>query len=203
MAARTKRGRLDRMMRAVLRHCPPRFALTPDQHGFLSMAALVQALRTDLPSVCNDEVVSIAREEHERFEFVAGRVRARYGHSERVPVERESTPPPLWLYHAAPAAAAATVLEEGLRPMRRTHVHLTTDRGYARSAAVGEARPVLLVVDATRAHGAGVRFYEATARVWLSDPVPAEFVALAAAEAPGDSAARIRAIFESLADDEP
>ena len=203
MAARTKRGRLDRMMRAVLRHCPPRFALTPDQHGFVSLSALVEALRLDFPSVVTDEVVAIAREEHERFEFVAGRVRARYGHSERVPVERESTPPPLWLYHAAPAAAAAKVLEEGLRPMRRTHVHLTTDRGYARSAAVGEARPVLLVVDAGRAHGAGVRFYQATSRVWLSDPVPAEFIALAAAEATGDAAERIRAVFEGLADDEP
>ncbi len=61
--------------------------------------------------------------------------------------------------------------------MQRQYVHLSTDQDTARS--VGQRRaetPVILVVRAREAYAAGVQFYLGNEDIWLSDPVPPEFI---------------------------
>lgn len=66
---------------------------------------------------------------------------------------------------------------EGLRPMRWQFVHLSADRDTARAVGVRQAsEPVLLVVAARVAAGAGVAFYAGNDTVWLADSVPARFI---------------------------
>lgn len=81
------------------------------------------------------------------------------------------------LHHGTSPAAAAVVLEEGLRPMGRQHVHLSTDTAMARSVGARKASPpILLVVRAREAHDAGVALSVGDDRAWLADAVPAAFL---------------------------
>ena len=63
--------------------------------------------------------------------------------------------------------------------MNRQYVHHALEQATA--LEVGRRKdqaPVLLQVEAQRAHLSGVTFYEGNALIWLSDEVPAEFIKL-------------------------
>jgi putative RNA 2'-phosphotransferase len=67
--------------------------------------------------------------------------------------------------------------------MKRQYVHLSAD--HAMAQAVGRRKSgtiTVLVVDAARAHMAGVTFYPAGNGVWLTSHVPAEFIRVDASD---------------------
>src|SRR5262249_28088765 len=105
------------------------------------------------------------------------RVRARYGHS----VELEEKPhpgmPPTTLYHGTTHRFLPKILDSGLQPIKRQFVHLSPDRRTARE--VGRRRdqePVILAIDGHAAHEAGIQFYPRGKGIWLSDPIPPQFL---------------------------
>jgi len=119
----------------------------------------------------------IARSGTPRFELAGGRIRARYGHSRPEVAAPAPAPPPVLLYHGTSPAAAARILAEGLRPMRRRYVHLAVDPATARRVGARHAKePRLLGVRAAAAAAAGVRFFPAVPGIWLADPVPPAFI---------------------------
>ncbi|MFU0810755.1 MAG: hypothetical protein ACFWTL_03680 [Atopobium sp.] len=64
--------------------------------------------------------------------------------------------------------------------MERQYVHLSADIPTA--LEVGrrrDAKPALLIVDAKRASASGIGFYKGNGSVWLADPIPPEYLALA------------------------
>lgn len=68
-------------------------------------------------------------------------------------------------------------MREGLLPMSRQFVHLSTDVEMAWAVGSRHAsRPVVLHIDATAAHAAGIPFYKGNDKVWLADEVPPRFV---------------------------
>jgi putative RNA 2'-phosphotransferase len=119
----------------------------------------------------------LARPGKRRFEMKNGCIRALYGHSLATRIEKVPSTPPRHLYHGTAPATARIIRQEGLRPMNRQYVHLSADRQTA--AAVGRrkaSRPVILVVDATAAHTAGIPFYRGNDVVWLADAVPPAYI---------------------------
>ena len=111
-----------------------------------------------------------------RFEVCSGLVRARYGHSvSRCDTGTPATPPDV-LFHGLPLSTIAEVIRDGLRPMGRAHVHLTSDTEYAGRVAVNRGEGTVLTVLARPAHEVGVRFYPAGPHVWLADPIPSHFL---------------------------
>lgn len=168
-------------MAHALRHDPQRYGLELDQDGWASVGDLLDGLRStsqrwrDVTRADVEEMV--ARSAKRRFELDAGRVRALYGHSVPVRITTEPQLPPPVLYHGTTPAAAATILVEGLRPMRRQYVHLSADAATA--ADVGRRRthaPVVLRVAAREAAAAGTSFWPGTEAVWLAERVEAGFV---------------------------
>jgi len=96
-----------------------------------------------------DITTIMAESEKQRFELHAGRIRAFYGHSTAEKVEEQPVTPPMLLYHGTTAQAAAAILKEGLRSMKRQYVHLSTDEQTARVVALRRtSKPVILHVDA-------------------------------------------------------
>ena len=61
--------------------------------------------------------------------------------------------------------------------MKRHHVHLSGDRDAAKAVGARRGTPVVLVVDAARMHRDGHRFYLSENAVWLTDRVPARYLA--------------------------
>jgi putative RNA 2'-phosphotransferase len=84
-------------------------------------------------------------------------------------------PPPV-LYHGAVAAVLPAIREQGLTPMRRHHVHLSSDRATATRVGARRGAPVVLVVDAHAMHAAGHAFHISANGVWLVDRVPPSFI---------------------------
>lgn len=172
--------RLSRLLSLVLRHRPGDFGLTLDPHGWVSVDALLEAIRRQRgwEDVSPEDLEAVVRlPGRQRFEIRDGRMRALYGHS--VPVQPEGSPqrPPEWLYHGTAPERLPAILSEGLRPGTRRFVHLSLTPLQAQE--VGQRHtpnPVVLTVLARRAHEAGVAFYRASGDVYLADRIPPEFL---------------------------
>jgi putative RNA 2'-phosphotransferase len=112
-----------------------------------------------------------------RFEVEGDRVRARYGHSVELEEKPHPGKPPSRLYHGTARRFLPRILETGLKPMKRQYVHLSLDAKSAR--AVGMRRDTsaaILIVLAHEAHAAGIQFYPRGKGVWLSDPIPPDYL---------------------------
>ncbi|MGV3722627.1 MAG: RNA 2'-phosphotransferase, partial [Actinomycetota bacterium] len=80
--------------------------------------------------------------------------------------------PPDTLYHGTGHNTAETVEREGLRKMRRHHVHLSPDVATAARVGARHGRPVVFTVDARSMAEAGIEFFCSANGVWLVEEVP-------------------------------
>ena len=173
---------LSKAVARALRHEPGRLGLCLDDGGWTPVAVLVEALRASSPRWRSLDVADVEemvrRSSKRRYELAGGRIRALYGHSVAgVAVVGEPQPPPEVLFHGTSPAVLPTILAEGLRPMRRQYVHLSTDEETA--AAVGRRKtrtPVLLRVAAGAAARDGVPFYRGNEQTWLAEHVPPHYL---------------------------
>ena len=170
---------LSRTISHALRHEPWLYEIELDDEGWTPVGVLLDALRRSRPELTDldrsDLEAMIASAPKQRFELAGDRIRARYGHSLPGRLARTPTAPPEILFHGTSPKAWQAIAADGLRPMGRQYVHLSTDEGTAREVARRKARvPVILRVHAARAYRAGARFYAGNPSVWLADSVPAE-----------------------------
>jgi putative RNA 2'-phosphotransferase len=93
-----------------------------------------------------------------------------------VDLQLEPTAPPAVLYHGTGHGTAGAVAKEGLRKMRRHHVHLSADIETATRVGARHGRPVVFAIDAQAMAAAGVEFFCSDNGVWLVDEVPAQFL---------------------------
>lgn len=179
--AAVPRERLSRLVSHALRHEPGRYGLELDAEGWVPVARLLAAVRQRGPQWSTvdrgDLEAMVATSAKRRHEIDGDRIRARYGHSVPGRVTRPAAEPPAVLFHGTSPRAWAVIRDEGLRPMGRQYVHLSAD--VASAEQVGRRRaasPVVLVVDAARAHASGVRFRQGNEAVWLADEVPPDYL---------------------------
>lgn len=117
--------------------------------------------------------------EKPRYELQAGRIRARHGHSVEQKITYQASPPPPYLYHGTNQASVALILQEGLQPMSRQYVHLTTS--VEEAAKVGGRKAghtVILQVQAAQAYADGLLFYQTSEIIWLAETIPAQYITL-------------------------
>jgi putative RNA 2'-phosphotransferase len=175
------RTRVSKLMAYILRHSPEEFGLKPDSRGFVPLKELVNALRSVYPDVTEEFVREIvARDAKGRYEIRDGKIRARYGHSFPVELNHEEDNEARILYHGTPRRNFKRILKEGLKPMKRQFVHLTTSREEAIETGRRHGRDVvLLVIDADCLRKRGLRIYKAGKNVRIVERVPPECITLA------------------------
>lgn len=164
-----------------LRHNPAAGGLTLDEQGWADVETVLAALkRAGLPNNLSRPLEVIETNDKQRFELSEdrSRIRARQGHSVEVELDWPSVPPPEHLYHGTVERLLPTILSEGLKPMWRHHVHLSTDVATARRVGGRHGAPVVLVVRAAALADTGVPFLLTANQVWLADAVPPEFLSL-------------------------
>ena len=94
-------------------------------------------------------------------------------------LRKEAAEPPTVLFHGTDPAVVEAIRADGLRPMRRQFVHLSSDAATAAQVGRRKARtPVILEIAAGAAHHAGVPFYLGNEMVWLADHVPPRFISI-------------------------
>ncbi len=172
---------LSKTIAVALRHDPEKFGLTLDAEGWTPVKDLLAALRSRRREWRNlteaDLAAMIEQSTKRRYELADGRIRAYYGHSIAEKIEKTPAEPPQVLYHGTTPQAVASILADGLKPMSRQYVHLSTDSQTARLVARRRtAAPVILEVQALAAHRAGIAFYLGNEDVWLAEHIPPQFI---------------------------
>lgn len=167
-------------MAQALRHQPVRYGLEPDEEGWVPVADLLAGLcrrRHWCDLTMADIQAVLAMPGKQRYEMKDGRIRALYGHSAQVVVQKETAVPPPFLYHGTAPETVSRILQEGLKPMKRQFVHLSVDVETARMVGRRKDRqPVILRVRALEACETAVPFYRGNNSTWLADHVLPEFI---------------------------
>ena len=162
-----------------LRHRPERLGLQIHPGGWVEVGALLDACRRASFELSYEELVEVvARNDKRRFSFDAAgtRIRANQGHSVTIDLQLQPAEPPDVLYHGTGQTTVEVILDEGLQPMGRHHVHLSSDVGTAIKVGARHGRPTVLQIDAGRMHADGVTFFRTENDVWLTDHVAIDYL---------------------------
>ncbi|MBY8826296.1 RNA 2'-phosphotransferase [Sphingomonas colocasiae] len=171
--------RISKMLSLWLRHKPDAAGLTLDAQGWTDVDAVLGALAQAGTGCDWQRLLRIVEEsDKQRFELSAdaARIRARQGHSVQVELDWPETAPPEYLYHGTVESALPAVLTDGLKPMRRHHVHLSPDIETARRVGARRGAPVILTIRAAALHATGQSFLLTSNQVWLTARVPPDHI---------------------------
>jgi putative RNA 2'-phosphotransferase len=167
--------KVSKFLSKHLRHQPERLGLQLKPGGWVAVDVLLAACTAHRFPITRAELDDVvARDDKQRFALdpTGALIRANRGHSVSVDLRLERAVPPPVLYHGTGERAVPSILQSGLRKMRRHHVHLSPDVETARRVGARHGRPIILAVDAAALHRVGVLFYRSANGVWLVDHVP-------------------------------
>jgi putative RNA 2'-phosphotransferase len=162
----------------LLRHGAPSQGIAMDAAGWVAVADVLEALR--MPRSLLEQV--IRENTKNRLELKGDRVRASQGHStEGMPVTLEGLEAS-WeevhedtsIWHGTSVDATRGIAHEGIRPVARTHVHMTDAPG----STVGKRANVdlMLEVSPARLRGQGLRVFRSQNGVVLVRRVPRDCI---------------------------
>lgn len=167
--------RLSKTLSLVLRHDPQHLGLQLDPGGWVEVDDLLARLSSTGKEVSRERLETVVAENNkQRFSFSEDglRIRANQGHS--VPVDLGLSPlePPEVLYHGTATRFLESILEKGLLPGSRQHVHLSHEKETAVTVGRRHGKPAVLTVRAGEMHRKGTAFFRSDNGVWLTDHVP-------------------------------
>ncbi len=174
--------KLAKTLSYILRHNPGDFNLELNPDGTVATDRLLAALRKQqFPDLTYQDLEQVVAEDKKgRFSLLQDgkQIRANYGHSiEGVHPDYEPVAPPEFLYHGAPRRVKASILAEGLKPMNRNFVHLSSTKQEAEQ--VGKRRdqqPVILTVEAEKIHAQGQEFYRTGKGIYLTREIAPQYI---------------------------
>ena len=162
-----------------LRHRPDAAGLTLDAQGWTDADTVLAALAGEKLDCDWERLISIVEtSDKQRFEMSAdgSRIRARQGHSVEVALDWPQVDPPEFLYHGTVERFLPAIRADGLRPMRRHHVHLSPDEATATIVGNRRGTAIILTIRAREMAADGHAFFLTGNGVWLTDHVPAAFL---------------------------
>lgn len=171
--------KLSKALSYALRHHPEEFGIELDEEGWASVPQLLEGLcQKGFGKVRYEDIAVIVDSfEKKRHELVENRVRALYGHSLKKIIRKVDVVPPAVLYHGTSVLSMRSIMEQGLMPMQRQYVHLSALRDTALVVAARRVgATVLLEISALQAHNNGVSFFKEGNNIWLSGPIPPEYL---------------------------
>ena len=169
----------SKFLSLLLRHDPAKAGLTLDAAGWVDVDALLSAVnRAGIPLNLTTLQRVVAENDKQRFAFSEDgtKIRANQGHSIQVELGLQPIIPPALLYHGTAMRFVDAIRQEGLHPMSRRHVHLSTDPDTALNVGLRHGTPIVLEVHAERMHATGHIFFRSDNGVWLTERVPVEFL---------------------------
>ncbi len=174
-----KTEKLGRFISGALRHFPDDLGLAMNQHGWVDVDVLCDAMRTRYKWANKEKLFSIIEsDEKGRYELQGRKIRARYGHSVMVDLDYpENTLPQL--YYGASREEVDILLEKGIKPIKQRYVHLSTTAEKAQEVAkIHTEDPVLILINAEEARNNGVKMLTATENIVLSEEIPPQYLSL-------------------------
>lgn len=164
----------------LLRHCTK--PLYVDLNGgWADVEQIIAVLGKKTPGMNRavlDAVVASDNKGRFSYDETGTRIRANQGHS--IPgifVEMQAAQPPEYLYHGTSDRFLSSILAQGLKPMNRQFVHLSSDVDTAvRVGARHGGNTVVLLVQAKALADAGAAFLLSANGVWQVKAVPPDYL---------------------------
>ena len=162
----------------VLRHGPDTVGVSMDGNGWVDVDELIKrsAAHRPLSRTMLEHLVALDPKRRFAFSEDQRRIRAVNGHSVAVDLGLAPQQPPDSLFHGTAVYNVEAILQIGLLPIGRNHVHLSADH---HSAAAIEGRlscPKVLTIDSAAMAADGHVFYRSENDIWLSGPVPPKYL---------------------------
>ena len=173
--------KISKQLSFWLRHQPEDAGLDLSPDGWTDIVKVLTALRQrgfscDRPQL--DRVVETNDKKRYEISPDGTMIRARQGHSIQVDLGLPNLDPPAVLFHGTATRFLPAIQKEGLKPMKRHHVHLSGDKETAIKVGARHGKPAVLEVSSRRMHAAGHAFFCTENGVWLTDHVPPAFLTL-------------------------
>ena len=171
---------LSKFLSFVLRHKPQAIDIRLDRQGWTEIAALLAQCRAHGKEISRsmlDELIETSPKQRFAVSNDGLRVRASQGHSIDVELGYAATIPPEVLFHGTVAARLESIRSRGLHRMKRHHVHLSQDSATALIVGGRRGKPIILRVLAGKMHQDGYTFCLSANGVWLTESVPACYIA--------------------------
>lgn len=171
--------KISKFLSLILRHKPGTIDLQLDKNGWADVSELLEKSRKRGHSFSFEELEEVvATNDKKRFAFDAAKIkiRANQGHSVNVEIEFEEKPPPEILFHGTAEKNIEQILKNGLKKMRRHHVHLSPDTETARTVGNRHGEPVILKINTKAMLAEGFKFYISANGIWLVNEVPPAFL---------------------------
>jgi len=128
-----------------------------------------------------------------RYEVRGNTIRATYGHTVEIELDLPTDNIPDALYFPCDPEQAENLLEVGISPSGRAHVHLSaTIRNAAEAGHVHFKLPTILEVDTAQMYAAGETIWHAGVTVYLTENVPPQYLTVVDNDDPEYVLARAR-----------
>jgi putative RNA 2'-phosphotransferase len=170
---------VSRFLSYVLRHRPDSIGISLDKQGWANVPELLAKAAAVGTAITVDELLEIVeQDDKKRFVFSddATCIRAAQGHSVQVDLKLTVKAPPPVLYHGTVGKFLADIRKQGLRPMNRHDVHLSSDKETANRVAIRRGKPVILVIETYPMVRDGYQFCVSDNGVWLIPEVPPRYI---------------------------
>lgn len=175
--------RLSKFISMILRHKPEAIGITLDEHGWADVDELIKGINEtgeeiEFSKATLEKIVKTDKKQRYSFSQDKTLIRANQGHSIPVDVELEKKEPPKVLYHGTGSRFVKSIQEQGLLPMERLYVHLSTDVETATNVVKRHGTPVIFKVNAEQMQKDGYDFFQSVNGVWLTKEVPTKYLEL-------------------------
>lgn len=175
----------SKFLALILRHDPAAGNITVDEQGWADVSKVLLAVSSKYGKFSKKDLLSlVALDEKRRYAFNErfDKIRANQGHSNpAVRIDYAAATPPDILYHGTKAKCINDIMRDGLLPMKRSHVHLSTDVNTALAVANRRSgASILLQIDCKAMNTDGHRFCCSENDIWLVKRVPARYITVSA-----------------------
>lgn len=171
---------LSKFLSLILRHKPETIGLSLDEYGYSVISELIAKADQNNIQIDESELLNVvASNNKQRFLISENgkKIKATQGHSFRVKLEIESKEPPEYLYHGTLRSLSNVISSEGLKRMKRSHVHMNSD--YLKSYITGSRtskEPAVFEIRAKEMFNDGRIFYQTENNVWITENVPHKYI---------------------------
>ena len=192
-----ERNSLARRLALVLRHAPEKFDLEMDINGWIDVKDIIKQFKKvgkRFHWLRPHHFKAIAETDPKgRYEIRGNTIRATYGHTVEIELDLPTDNIPDALYFPCDPEQCENLLEVGLTPSGRAHVHLSaTIRNAAEAGHVHFPLPTILEVDTAQMYAAGETIWHAGVTVYLTESVPPEYLSVIDNDDPEYLVARAR-----------
>lgn len=162
----------SKFLALLLRHNPGKANLDMDNAGWVNVAQLFE--NTEITPEELEQIVATDSKGRYSYSDDKTKIRANQGHSVQVDVGLHKLSPdevPDTLYHGTADRFLHLIQAEGLKPMGRQHVHLSSDTATAVNVGSRHGKPFVLRIPAKQMAQQGHEFYISENGVYLTGPI--------------------------------